>query len=372
MELHDLLERKLLSLSNGERKRLQLASSLMQNPDLLLLDQPFTGLDVLSRKRLDFLLHQQKNKGTTLVLVCDKEHIPEYADTVLELSGGKISHLLPLEKYKQQMQAETPELFLQNKNFESLVEPCQNYKRLVRMRNVTIFMGGVQVLRNIIWEIKPGEKWVLKGPNGAGKTTLLSLISADNPQGYSNDLVLFDKKRGSGESIWDIKKKIGFVSPELHLYFLRIRGNYKPASGTSLNTNSMSCLEVILSGFKDEIGFNSTASRLHIQKAKLWLQVFCLEHLEKSAFVYVSLGEQRLILLARSLVKSPDLLILDEPCQGLDVHQTRRFTTLLNQISAQHKTTFIYVTHRAEEIPACVTKIIELEKGEVVKYGNWE
>ena len=237
------------------------------------------------------------------------------------------------------------------------------------MKNVNVSFGGKKVLNGINWEVKTGGQWVLKGPNGAGKTTLLSLITADNPQGYTNDLVLFDRKRGSGESIWDIKKKIGFVSPELHLYFLRQKSIYHPAAGIPTSYNSMTCLDVVLSGLNDEIGFNTSYSERSLRLAKLWLRLLKLEHLEKSPFLYTSLGEQRIFLLARALIKLPDLLILDEPCQGLDPSQTRRFLKLLDHICENGNTTMIYVTHRAEEIPLCVSHILELENGCVMQEG---
>ncbi len=183
-----------------------------------------------------------------------------------------------------------------------------NCEFIVRMKDVNVTLGGKQILNNINWEVKSGEKWVLKGPNGAGKTTLLSLITADNPQGYNNDLVLFDRKRGSGESIWDIKKKIGFVSPELHLYFLRQKSIYRPATGTEMSYNSLTFSDVILSGLNNEIGFNTSLFRSKFAIGKTMASIVENGALEKSPFLYSSLGEQRIILLARALIKTPDLI----------------------------------------------------------------
>ncbi len=371
LEIGYLLERKLLSLSNGERKRVQLAVAMLQLPDVLVLDQPFVGLDAHSREKLGHVIEKQKIRGTTFIIVSDPEHIPPFTDTILELQNGTVLRLVSFSEFLSNEKSETEFSETNNELFGELGIQKNMYESVVRMRNVNVAFGGKKVLNEINWEVRTGEQWVLQGHNGAGKTTLLSLITADNPQGYVNDLVLFDRKRGSGESIWDIKKKIGFVSPELHLYFLRHKSIYHPAPGTQISYNSLTCFDVVLSGLNDEIGFNSSRSERSLRLAKLWLKILKMEHLEKSPFLHSSLGEQRIILLARALIKMPDLLILDEPCQGLDPSQTKQFTGLLNRICENSQTTMIYVTHRAEEIPECVSHFIELENGRITKSGKF-
>ncbi len=371
-EIKSLLNRKLLSLSNGERKRIQLTVALLQSPDLLILDQPFIGLDIDSREKFGLFLKDLKSNGTTIIIVSDPEHIPEFTDVVVELDNGTItkdisfSQFIVFEENNTAEVNDASELIL-----NELVKQKNNYQLIVRMKNVNVSLGRKQILNDINWEVKPGERWVLKGHNGAGKTTLLSLITADNPQGYINDLVLFDRQRGSGESIWDIKKKIGFVSPELHLYFLRQKSIYHPAAGTQMSYNSLTCYDVILSGLNDEIGFNSSTSERSLRLGKQWLKTLKMEHLEKMPFLHSSLGEQRIILLARALIKIPDLLILDEPCQGLDPRQTRRFIKLLDLICETGSTTMIYVTHRAEEIPLNMTHQMELKDGCIENIGQY-
>jgi len=366
LEISYLSDRRLLSLSNGERKRVQLAVALLQKPDLLVLDQPFVGLDFHSRETLSSILESQKKKGLSLLVVSDPGFIASFADFVVEMNEGHAKTVVAaksFEHYKNEIEIK-PNQF-NTELLKELSAEKKSYSQVVSMKNVQVAYGGKKVLDGIDWEVNTGDRWVLSGHNGAGKTTLLSLITADNPQGYSNNLVLFDRRRGSGETVWEIKKKIGFVSPELHLYFLRHRGIYKPASGSELSYNSLSCVDVVLSGFKDEVGFNTTNSKIQHTKAKQWLEILGMENLEKASFLHASLGEQRTILLARALVKSPDLLILDEPCQGLDSEHTKRFTSILDYICLHDKTTMIYVTHRKEEIPGCVTHALELENGEI-------
>lgn len=368
LEIDSLSNRKILSLSNGERKRVQLAEALLQNPDMLVLDQPFTGLDSHSRKKLTGILQNLKNSEMTLVIVCDEFHIPPFTDFIISLGLNGDSKIIPYSDFHKSGK-EYLNLSV-NADHELLMEIARSKSHsslVVRMRNVNVSYNGEKVLRNINWEIQAGEKWLLYGPNGAGKTTLLSLISADNPQGYSNDLILFDQKRGSGESIWDIKKKIGFVSPELHHYFLRRKSIYKPAKGEVTSYDGLTCLDVVSSGWKDEIGFTSLRTKMETDLARKWLHLVGMEKLEKASFLQSSLGEQRIVLLARALIKSPELLVLDEPCQGLDQFQIRNFLNLLDLICTDNQTTLIYVTHLAEEIPLCITNELALENGSVAQ-----
>lgn len=372
LEIEPLRDRKILSLSNGERKRVQLAEALLQNPGMLVLDQPFIGLDTHSREKLSEILHRLKKSDITLVIVSDEFHIPHFTDNVIFLGSNANNRIVPYHDFHQSEKEdlnlkvdEDPELIHEITRSES------HSSLVVRMLDVNVLFRGNKVLRNINWEIRAGEKWLLYGPNGAGKTTLLSLISTDNPQGYSNDIVLFDRQRGSGESIWDIKKKIGFVSPELHHYFLRRKSIYKPALGETASYSGLSCLDVVLSGLKDEVGFSSLRTEMETKLARSWLRLIGMEHLEKASFLQSSLGEQRILLLARALIKLPELLVLDEPCQGLDHWQTRQFLSLLDLICTGNQTTLIYVTHRAEEIPSCITNELALENGSVVKNNSF-
>jgi molybdate transport system ATP-binding protein len=368
MEIAHLAGRKILELSNGERKRVQLATALLQKPDLLVLDQPFVGLDFHSREKLDSLLELLAETGICLVIICDPKHIPAYVHWVAELKDGALKQFTERENYRPQ--TETMDFGLQDTSshlFSLLPKPKEAFGNIVLMRQVNVKIGEKQILDNINWQVKAGEQWALLGPNGAGKTTLLSLITADNPQGYNNHLILFDRQRGSGESIWDIKQRIGFVSPELHLYFLRGAGIFNTVPGLSGPSHQayspLTCLDVALSGFRDEVGSVSPSTDHQRGLASAWLSILKIDRVKKRLFIHVSLGEQRLVLLARALVKSPALLILDEPCQGLDHQQTARFTQLLDTVCRHLQTTLIYVTHHPDEIPVCANHLLELENG---------
>lgn len=374
MRISQLAGRKLLQLSNGERKRTQMAAALLQKPDLMVLDQPFVGLDVASREQLNGLIAEQMKAGISFVVICSPELIPPGVSQVLELHAGEQLQLTAVDTFQSKLKhEEAAPAELSPKLLERLSANSEPVEDVVRMRKVDVTIGEKQILKNIDWNVKSGEQWALLGHNGAGKTTLLSLVTADNPQGYTNDLVLFDRKRGSGESIWDIKNRIGYVSPELHLYFLRGEGifNTIPGMGSKAHQryDSLSCMDVVISGFRNEIGFASEPTDLQRDRAEAWFDALGLTALKGGLFIHASLGEQRSLLLARALVKSPDLLILDEPCQGLDPEQTRRFVQLLDQICRHLQTTLVYVTHLRNEIPSCVSKLIELEGGQIKYCG---
>jgi len=175
-----------------------------------------------------------------------------------------------------------------------------NTDEVVRMNNVSIRYGSRTILDKLDWTVHNGEKWALSGQNGAGKSTLLSLVCADNPQSYACDIVLFDRQRGHGESIWDIKKHIGYVSPEMHRAYNR----------------DMPAIRIVASGLSDSVGLYVKPSEKDYAVCRQWMRIFGIEELAERTFLKLSSGEQRMILLARAFVKDPELLILDDLCMA--------------------------------------------------------
>ena len=342
----------MIQLSSGENKRFQLVKAILSQPQILILDSPFTGLDAAARKYLSEIIHQL-SKNTKIVIITNAQQIPDCITHIALLEEGK------LKQFMRKEQLNTEHNFHQSAHpFSSLYslpvsENDETYDCVVNMRNVRVKYGEKTILHNINWQMKPGEKWLLRGHNGAGKSTLLSLISGDNPQAYNNEIYLFDKRRGSGESIWDIKSKIGFVSPELHQFYDK---------GTS-------CCNAIASGFFDTIGLFKKISEQQKEIVMSWVDFLDLSSVQNTALASLSFGTQRLILLARALVKNPPLLILDEPCQGLDEEQKKSFVNLINNICEQFNKTLIYVSHYDDEVPACIEKVIELKGGEQKIYS---
>jgi molybdate transport system ATP-binding protein len=343
--LDHLRDKPLVTLSNGENKRLQLVKSVLRDPDWLILDNPFLGLDVEGREILANCLEKLRENSIQFILINSPAALPACVNRVIYLENGRAAWDGPVSAYESFRKVDK---FIFNQTvMDDLITSAhvfESFQQAVHLRNVTIQYGEKVILSDITWEVRSGDRWALSGPNGAGKSTLLSLITADNPQAYSQDIILFDRKRGTGESIWDIKKRIGYVSPELHVYFR------EPAN----------VLNVVGSGLFDSLGVYKKISEDQHQRIALCLGVFGISHLSDRMFQQISNGEQRMVLLARALVKNPPLLILDEPCQGLDEEQIQRVKEILDYICSNTQTTLIYVSHYASDIPSCVNQHLKL------------
>lgn len=351
--ISDLIEKKVNMLSSGELRKFLIVRSLTAKPRVLILDNPFIGLDAPSRVILnDLLIRLSELDGLQIVLVLSSpQDIPEV-----------VTHILPV-KDKTLLPTRSRTHFLEDGLFiDSLFSSGGEYEDLsllndgsvpaplpfdnaAVLKNIHIKYDDRTILKDLDWTIRSGDKWALLGANGSGKSTLLSLICGDNPQAYANDITLFDRKRGTGESIWDIKKRIGYISPEMHLYYLK----------------NIRCLDVVGSGFFDTIGLYRKCNAGQERAAMQWMRLFRIGHLQDISFLNVSSGEQRLILLARVFVKNPDLLILDEPLHGLDAANKGRVKRIIEEFCKESKS-LIYVTHYEDEIPSVVDKRLVLVK----------
>lgn len=353
LQIGSLMEEPLIQLSNGENKRLQLVIALLQKPALLVLDNPFVGLDVHGREILHTILEKISTMGITLLLITTPDQLSPCITHVATLQKGMLTNAVPAAQY-QAPEPESLSLPITEAALQAMVGmPDTDFSTAIKMAAVTIQYEGKYILHDINWEVKRGERWSVSGPNGAGKSTLLSLITGDNPQAYANEIYLFDRRRGSGESIWDIKKKTGYVSPEMHLYF-----DY-----------TATCFQAIASGLFDTIGLFRLLTAEQEALVHQWINLMQLDAKAHHGLSRLSAGEQRLALLARALIKSPALLILDEPCQGLDAAHTQLFRHLVDSICAHSPTTLVYVSHYRSEIPACVDKFLQLEKGKATITG---
>ncbi|GAA4470940.1 ATP-binding cassette domain-containing protein [Nibrella saemangeumensis] len=343
-----LLQRKLTSLSNGETRRTLLARSLLRRPRILLLDNPFAGLDAESRQRLHQVLNTVAAEGISLVLATSLQEIPACMTHILSLAEGAIIESGPrTAQALQQPQAPVHALTNADRLRQWHTANKATFINAVKMQGVSVQYNGQKVLDNIDWTVRRGEKWAVLGPNGSGKSTLLSLITADNPQGYRNSFSLFDRRRGTGESIWDIKQKIGFVSPEVHLYFPR----------------DLTVWKAVASGLFDTAGLFRKLTDAQTEHVSFVLNLLNIEDLRDKRFAQLSTGQQRWVLLARALVKNPPLLILDEPCQGLDPEHTLQFRDLVDELCQTSDRTLLYVSHYADDIPRCVTQVLQLAAG---------
>jgi len=334
---------QLIELSSGEHKKLQLVKALWLKPQLLVIDQPYTGLDSASRKNLNILLDKIAEEGVQLILISNDQDLPTCIHRFAEIKDGQIATAYTREDTSVSFETHNREIpgFLKE-------SPVYSSTNIVKMVDVNISYGEKQVLKNINWEVKAGEKWLLQGHNGSGKSTLLSLVNGDHPQSYANELYLFGNRRGSGESIWDIKQHIGLISPEFHWYF--------DATATVWQS--------IASGFYDTVGLFQQLPYTKSSQVDELVEYFGLTESKNELLTSLPLGKQRLVLLARTIIKNPELLILDEPCQGLDLQQTQRFNQLVDELCSNGMTV-IYVGHFESQLPTCLEKRIVLEKGEV-------
>jgi molybdate transport system ATP-binding protein len=334
-----------------------LARALMQSPKLLILDDPFGGLDDGSRKTLAQVLAAILKAGQQRLLLVTprQEEIPDGITHVLGVAEQRVALQGTKAKvlgaaFAQRVLAAKPQAVQNNHQYPvTHWEVSAPGATFIEMQHVNVNYPGVSVLNDITWTMKQGEHWAIRGPNGAGKSSLLSLILGDNPQAYANDLKVFGRRRGSGESIWDIKRQIGWVAPELHMFYA--------GGGT--------CQMVVCSGFFDSIGVYQKVTPAQAERAADWMQALDIQALAGQSFQAISIGEQRLVLLARALVKQPWLLILDEPCQGLDVLHRTRIINILDALCQQTPVSLLYVTHHSDELPRAITHVLELEQGRV-------
>jgi molybdate transport system ATP-binding protein len=311
--------------SEGERKKALLQYIISQQPDYLIVDNIFGNLDLQSQLEIEKILSHLSTKMPIIQISNRKRDILPFIKNVYKFDGAKLIEIKD-EDFSNKNHYFIETLPLQEKQLRNTLES------LVKFNNVTISYRDRTIVNNICWEIKPGEFWQLVGPNGSGKSTLLTLISGDNPKAYGQDITLFGVKKGSGESVWDIKKHIGFFSSDMVRGFARL-----DAIGN-----------MIVSGFFDSIGLYQTPTHEQINLAHQWLRVLNMFDIRKQPFSSLSIGRQRLVLIARAMVKNPPLLILDEPTNALDDIDAALFCNLINKIATETNTAIIFVSHRKE------------------------
>ena len=345
--LTHLLAKPLEALSSGEIRKLLLARALCRDPQMLILDEPFNNLDAASCADLSAVMQHLMARGVQLILITHHTRdVPPGFTHYLRLEQGRVAAKGPLAMDRWQADPKSGPAESANARPQG-TQPGE--PPLVDMQDVCVRYGKTLVLDHICWSVGPGEHWALIGPNGAGKTTLLKLITGDQLQGYANRISLFGHQKGGGESVWQIKKHIGHVSDELHARY----------------QTKVTSRDVISSGFFDSVGLYRRCTEKQKQTVDSWIASLDLVPLAGERFDRLSFGQQRLILIARAMVKNPLLLILDEPCSGLDKTHRRKVLDLVESLAAGGTTQLLFVTHRQEELPACITHRLYLEEGKI-------
>lgn len=338
LNLKDVADKKINFLSSGELRKLIIINALIAKPGLLVLDNPYIGLDPESRADFNSLLAALRAQGVSVVmLLCDDSEIPGFTDNVLVIDDCRITESLSFSEYKGRSAAD-------NAVDRPFVLPARigegmKCKTAFAIHNGHVRYGDREIIRGLDWVVPQGSRWVLRGPNGSGKSLLLSMVCADHPQGYANDITLFDRRRGSGESIWDIKANIGFVSPEMQLFF----------------RTQATAREVLAEGLRNSLDRYKPLDDNEKQTVGDWLALLGIEDIAGRHFNELSSGQQRLVLVGRALVRQPELLVLDEPLHGLDAHNKRLLLDIIDRLVTRNNSTLIFVTHYDNETPACIS-----------------
>jgi molybdate transport system ATP-binding protein len=327
IEVYNTENKALSTMSSGQQRRALLRYLLQKKADYIVLDDVLSNLDYNSKIEIEILIKSHAHQTRFIQIVYRKDEVFSWIKNKYIIA----KNVLVLYEKIENRNDNVP--YNLNTIFEKNIKEDLPYTALITMKNVQVSYGDKQVLKGLDWTVNPGEFWQIIGPNGSGKTTLLSMIYGDNPKAYGQDITLFGIKKGSGENIWDIKKKIGYYSPSV----------------TSFHYRNDTAQHMIIGGMQDTIGLYQKPSALEINKSIAWLKALDLVEIKDKPFRFLSSGQQSLIMVARAMIKNPPLLILDEPTIGLDEENARKFVSLVNAIATQESTAILYVSHREEE-----------------------
>ena len=347
-DLTTTMGRSIRTLSSGEQKKALLNHLLSEQPDFLVLDNPFDALDVASVAHLKERLTLLSNELIIIQIFKRKTDLLPFINYGLFVENEKVVFEGEISDYLQNI---VQQKFALTADIPAPLETITVASdELIRLKDVTVSYDERPILNTINWTINAGEFWQLIGPNGAGKSTLLTMIDGDNPKAFGQEIYLFGQLKGSGETVWDIKKKLGYFTPSMMELF---KARRHKAEG------------MIIGGLLDSIGLYYTPSDAQRHLAEKWLKVIGLANKRETAFVDLSQVEQRMVLIARAMIKHPPVLILDEPSNGLDDYAATMLITLINKIAQESKSAILYVSHRAEEglEPHKILELIPSDKG---------
>ena len=357
-----ILDRKLLSLSNGELRRVLLARMWMEKPEWVYFNDLFGGLDPEYRAHLaGCVADLAKRPGLKVVvrLAREDELLPEipafvYADKTFSQYEGELPKAAATPKFKKAELKDYEIVDLRRENgsgepTDERRESCDSAhlssdsEILFDLKHVNVRFGDTDVLKDLNWTVRKGEHWAVMGENGAGKSTLLGMLTADHPQIYNNDITLLGERPGHGLNIWDHKAKLGFFSPEMALQY----------------REDLSLLDVLCTGFTPNLCRAENITWEEKAKAREWLNYLGFEDTSIS-IRKISPIDKRLVLMARAAIRPPKVLLLDEPTQGLKGEYREKLFHLLQLLSTE--TTIIMVSHYEEEWPPCMTHLLRMPK----------
>jgi len=353
LDMHDILDRGLRYISTGQMRKALLASALLRKPALLILDSPLDGLDVLTQQRLSEALDNVITKIPAVLTLCrSPEDIPAACTHLMLLergrmvAAGKTDAVLNSSEGRLALQAPLLEFGAPPKTVRSAA--ADRSTPTIELENVSVSFGDLCVFQALDWRMSSQHHSVIAGPNGCGKSTLLDLLTGDNHKAYGQNVSLFGKRRGSGESVWDIKARFGRVDARMQ---------FSVPNGSTVEA-------VVLSGFFDSIGLRDRPSDLQRAGARQWLTALGLDKQQKTEFHTLSFGLQRLALLARAMVKDPAILLLDEATLSLDPGHRRLLLEAVDHVIDQGNCQLLFVSHTVGELPRCINQALQFEPRE--------
>jgi molybdate transport system ATP-binding protein len=340
-----LLDKRIVSLSTGEGRRIILLILWLIDRKIICIDDPYAGLDPEGKQMVSHALQTLLKKKVTMLVTGIEIQPPGFIDHVLYINNQRAEFSGDAHFFKYHVNEST--LLADRIRIKKYVhdEYDHSFRIAAEMKNITIKYDHKIIQKDFSWRINRGDKWMLTGPNGSGKSTLMSLIYGDNPMAYAFELVVFDRVRGSGETIWDIKRPIGYFSSELQQFFPR----------------SLTLLEAVLTGYSNHLAIRSDLTQNHYQQAEELIEAARITAFKMTPLYRLSFSQCRLALVCRALVKLPPVVILDEPCQGLDRQATETVNHLVDTVCGSELNTLIYVTHQPEHVPEIINLHLNLK-----------
>jgi molybdate transport system ATP-binding protein len=353
MGIEHLRQSGIRFLSSGQLRKVMITRALLRKQNgrtkLLLMDEPLETIDKQSQSPVSGLLNNWMDALNSTLLLCRREQdiLPGCTHLAVMqgleiLQQGLINKVRETPEYQEIAKPKIDIQFQIPKQHESLQESVETVSP-IRLVSVSAGYQSKLVLNNVSWQMDASHNTLIEGPNGCGKSTLLNLIDGENHKAYGKDVTLFGVKRGSGESVWDIKSHFGVISNEIHNKYVK----------------GWKVLDVVVSGFFDSVGLYDNSGDSQVETARLWLDQLGVAALTKAFYHEISFGQQRLVLLARAMVKQPDVLILDEPCVGLDAYYRSLILNVVDAIAATTSTQIIFVSHTEAEAPSCINQHIQ-------------
>jgi molybdate transport system ATP-binding protein len=317
-------------------------------PRILILDNPLEGVDPENQRILNTVFHSLLKEGIALIFLFQEEKTPDFIQKILYLQEGSgITYTREEWNKREPLQnpaSEKSEWKIRGNRSDDYEEES---RKILEMENFNLHYGQVQVLKNLNWTVYEGDRWLVFGPNGSGKSTLLSLMNGDHPQAYQESFRWMGRTRGSGESIWDIKKPIGFMSPEMLLHL----------------PHDQNAFQMLASGLMDTLGLFRKLKPEEKERVESLAEFWKLSPHLNRPIRSLSLQDQRILLIARAFIKNPEILILDEPFQGLSPDRISEQKAILEEIFSKSKQTLIFTSHKPSDIPSLIQYRLDLGAG---------